>query len=239
MLEAGVSKTNRYCLLFQETNEDYQLVRILLRRVKYLLLRWRHRRTHALPSNNAKYSLKGVVVKDIGILSRRRFYVLDNLFINDSYDGNSTKNPFKFHHHRLEYIKLMKNGDVLDEYFMDVTNQQATAPYLDLMKRVGVLNDNEDLDFSDNEYIIGYTLFGFDLTNDHGADQVNFHPKSSGSLSLDLRFENALPNPLNLLMFAEYDNVLEIDVNRQILVDGKALKCHIPEQFGGVLSRNQ
>ncbi|ESO99311.1 hypothetical protein LOTGIDRAFT_113529 [Lottia gigantea] len=226
----------KFYLMWNENNETYkvELIKAYLEVPFVTLAPSTYTRiAEQLQSNNAKYPLKRVVVKDISIPSRRRFHVLDNLFINevlpkrlilglvenDSYDGNSIKNPFKFHHHRLEYIKLMKNGDVVEEYFMDFPNKQATTPYLDLMKRVGILNSKEDLDMSYNDYIKGYTLFGFDLTNDHGADQVNFHPKSSGSLSLELRFENAPPNPLNLLLFAEYDNVLEIDVNRQILVD--------------------
>ncbi|ESO88069.1 hypothetical protein LOTGIDRAFT_145931 [Lottia gigantea] len=226
----------KFYLMWNENNETYkvELIKAYLEVPFVTLAPSTYTRiAEQLQSNNAKYPLKRVVVKDIRIPSRRRFHVLDNLFINevlpkrlilglvenDSYDGNSIKNPFKYHHHRLEYIKLMKNGDVVEEYFMDLPNKQATTPYLDLMKRVGILNSKEDLDMSYNDYIKGYTLFGFDLTNDHGADQVNFHPKSSGSVSLELRFENAPPNPLNLLLFAEYDNVLEIDVNRQIYVD--------------------
>ena len=186
-----------------------------------------------LQSTNAKYPLKRVVVKDAIIPYRRRLHVLDNLFINevlpkrliagivenDAYDGNAIKNPFKFHHHHLEYIKLTKNGDLVDEYEMDFANKQAMTPYLDLMKRVGILNSKEDLDLTFNDYIKGYTLYCFDLTNDHGADQLNFHPKSSGNLSLELRFEQAPQNSLNLLLFAEYDNVLEIDQNRQVIMD--------------------
>ena len=186
-----------------------------------------------LQTTNAKYPLKRAVVKDVIIPYRRRLHVLDNLFINEvlpkrlivgivennAYDGSKDKNPFKFAHHNLEYIKLTKNGDLVDEYEMDFANKQATTPYLDLMKRVGVLNGKEDLDLTFNDYIKGYTLYCFDLTNDHGADQANFHPKSAGNLCLELRFEQAPQNSLNLLIFAEYDNVLEIDANRQILVD--------------------
>ncbi|ESO95577.1 hypothetical protein LOTGIDRAFT_175134 [Lottia gigantea] len=142
----------KFYLMWNENNEAYkvELIKAYLEVPFVTLAPSTYTRiAEQLQSNNAKYPLKRVVVKDISIPSRRRFHVLDNLFINevlpkrlilglvenDSYDGNSIKNPFKFHHHRLEYIKLMKNGDVVEEYFMDFPNKQATTPYLDLMKR--------------------------------------------------------------------------------------------------------
>ncbi|ESO90465.1 hypothetical protein LOTGIDRAFT_164044 [Lottia gigantea] len=194
----------KFYLMWNENNEAYkvELIKAYLEVPFVTLAPSTYTRiAEQLQSNNAKYPLKRVVVKDISIPSRRRFHVLDNLFINevlpkrlilglvenDSYDGNSIKNPFKFHHHRLEYIKLMKNGDVVEEYFMDFPNKQATTPYLDL-KRVGILNSKEDLDMSYNDYIKGYTLFGFDLTNDHGADQHFPHEERKTLLVDQLRF---------------------------------------------------
>ncbi|ESO85568.1 hypothetical protein LOTGIDRAFT_155057 [Lottia gigantea] len=181
----------KFYLMWNENNETYkvELIKAYLEVPFVTLAPSTYTRiAEQLQSNNAKYPLKRVVVKDISIPSRRRFHVLDNLFINevlpkrlilglvenDSYDGNSIKNPFKFHHHRLEYIKLMKNGDVVEEYFMDFPNKQATTPYLDLMKRVGILNSKEDLDMSYNDYIKGCTLFGFDLTSEQ--IKSNFTP---------------------------------------------------------------
>ncbi|KAK6189082.1 hypothetical protein SNE40_005125 [Patella caerulea] len=186
-----------------------------------------------LQSSNAKYPLKRVVVRDMVIPDNRTSHVLDNLFVNESlpkrlivgmvrntaYDGRKNRNPFQFEHNQLENIKLTKNGEIVDEYDVDFPQRQAIAPYLDLMKRVAVLNTREDLDLPFNDYINGYTLYCFDLTNDHGADGNYFHPKAAGNLSLELKFGAAPTNHLSLVLFAEYDNVLEIDANRQVITD--------------------
>jgi len=36
---------------------------------------------------------------------------------------------------------------------------------------------------------------------------------------LEVRFEEALQNTINCILYAEYNNILEIDASRQIIVD--------------------
>ena len=40
-----------------------------------------------------------------------------------------------------------------------------------------------------------------------------------GSLRLEVRFEKALSVTINCIVYAEFDNVLEIDSSRQVIVD--------------------
>ena len=47
----------------------------------------------------------------------------------------------------------------------------------------------------------------------------NFDLKAEGILSIDLVFKSPLAANINVLVRAEYDNVIEIDSNRKIIQD--------------------
>lgn len=52
------------------------------------------------------------------------------------------------------------------------------------------------------------------------SEHVNLVKK--GSVRLELRFAEALPNTINVIVLAEFDNLIEIDRNRQVLFDYSA-----------------
>ena len=47
----------------------------------------------------------------------------------------------------------------------------------------------------------------------------NFDLKEEGTLSIDLVFKSPLTATINVLVYAEYDNVIEIDSNRNVIKD--------------------
>ena len=47
----------------------------------------------------------------------------------------------------------------------------------------------------------------------------NFDLKAEGALSIDLVFKSPLAAVINVLAYAEYDNVIEIDSNRKVIKD--------------------
>ena len=71
------------------------------------------------------------------------------------------------------------------------------------------------------EYAEGFTLFAFDLTPN--LDQSgHFHLLRQGNLRLELHFKTALPQTINVIVYAEFDNVIEIDKARNVLFDYSA-----------------
>ena len=47
----------------------------------------------------------------------------------------------------------------------------------------------------------------------------NFDLKAEGTLSIDLVFKSPLDATINVLVYAGYDNVIEIDSNRNVIKD--------------------
>jgi hypothetical protein len=67
----------------------------------------------------------------------------------------------------------------------------------------------------------GNTLFGFDLTPDM-SEMGAFQLIKQGNLRVEIHFAEALAETINVVLYAEFDNVIEIDRNRQVLFDYSA-----------------
>jgi len=61
-------------------------------------------------------------------------------------------------------------------------------------------------------------LYTFDLTADLG-DEENFNLMHQGSVRLVLKFGQALATTVTVVVSAEFENVIEIDRNRNIIYD--------------------
>ncbi|XP_070169331.1 uncharacterized protein F54H12.2-like [Polyergus mexicanus] len=92
--------------------------------------------------------------------------------------------------------------------------------YQTLFAGTGIHFLNEGNSISRDEYSKGYTLFAFDLTPDLSANYAgHWNLVRHGSLRLEVRFEKALTEIVNCIIYAEFDNVIEIDSSRQVIVD--------------------
>ena len=58
----------------------------------------------------------------------------------------------------------------------------------------------------------------FDLTPDLGEDD-HFNLSKQGSVRLVLKFAEALEHPVTVIAYAEFENVIEIDRNRNVIYD--------------------
>ena len=67
------------------------------------------------------------------------------------------------------------------------------------------------------DYSEGYTIIVADLTPFETDD--NFDLKAEGTLSIDLVFKSLLAATINVLVYAEYDNVIGTDRNRNVIKD--------------------
>ena len=76
---------------------------------------------------------------------------------------------------------------------------------------------NCNIDIED--YKSGYCLWGFDFTPDQGADQGHLHPMKSGNLRIELQLTKSLPGTVNVIVYAEFDNLIEINGLREVVTD--------------------
>ena len=74
-----------------------------------------------------------------------------------------------------------------------------------------------NIDYED--YKGGYCFWGYDLTPDQAADQSHLHPIKTGNLRLELQFATSLDKTINVLVYAEFDNLIEINGLREVTTD--------------------
>lgn len=64
----------------------------------------------------------------------------------------------------------------------------------------------------------GYSLYGFDLSPSL-LDGDQFEMAKSGPVSIEFKFSKTTAEPLQVIIYAEQDSVLEISKTRQVLTD--------------------
>ena len=88
--------------------------------------------------------------------------------------------------------------------------------YVNLFSATGKQAQDEGNDLSRDDFGQGYTVFGFDLTPD-GCDGCCFHLTRKGNLRIEMHFATALEHTVNVVVYGEFEAVLEIDKGRNII----------------------
>ena len=129
------------------------------------------------------------------------------------------KNPFNCQHYNLTQIGIWVNGEEvpfkpLKLYFDE---KLFVAAYNTLFSGNGKLNGNSGSIIKREDYQEGFPIIVADLTPFEIGD--NFDLKQEGTLSIELVFKNPLAATINVLVYAEYDNVIETDSNHKVIKD--------------------
>ena len=127
---------------------------------------------------------------------------------SDALNGTITKNPFHFKH-KINFVALNVDG-----------RQIPAKPLQPNFENAGYIRSCMGL-YTREEYAKGNTLFGFDLTPDM-SEVGAFQLIKQGNLRVEIHFAEALAGTINVVLHAEFDNVIEINRNRQVLFDYSA-----------------
>jgi hypothetical protein len=156
----------------------------------------------------------------LGQLPKR---VVIGLVENKAFNGDKDKNPFNFNHFDINYLALNVAGKQVPAKPLqpDFNSDQYTRSYASLFSGTGYMGHDRGNQISREEFAKGFTLFAFDLTPDQD-EGGHFHLIKQGNLRLELHFKTALPETVNVIVYAEFDNVIEVDKARNVLFDYSA-----------------
>lgn len=175
----------------------------------------------ALSKSTAKYPVTRVEVKAVLLHAGVHNDTLDNArlgqlpkritigFVDKKAFNNTFKlNPFNFQNYGINYLSLYVDG-----------LQIPTKPIqLDIGKTSWFVDAyflNEGNRITRTSYPYGYCLFAFDLTPHLSAySNTHWNLVRHGGARIEVRFDAALTSTVNCIVYAEYDNVLEIDLSR-------------------------
>lgn len=233
-----VRSKDSFCLMENNSQSKIRILdaSLLVRRAKVspgVLL------AHAkmLSKTTAKYPLTRVEVKTFTIHSGLVGESLDNVILgqlpkriiigfvdNKAFNGDRKLNPFNFKNYGINFFSLYADGVQIPSRPLQPNFSKEEPLYVEafhtLFSGTGVHFLNEGNSISRDDYSNGYCLFAFDLTPDLSANYAgHWNLVKHGSLRLEVRFEKPLDATVNCIVYAEFDNVLEIDSSRQVIVD--------------------
>jgi len=97
-------------------------------------------------------------------------------------------------------------------------NELYARVYNTLFSGIGKVFKDEGNGLDRTAFSKGYALYAFDLTPDLGEDD-HFNLTKQGSVRLVLKFSEALNENVAVIAYAEFQNVIEIDRNRNVIYD--------------------
>lgn len=156
-----------------------------------------------------------------GQIPRRAFVALIG---NDAFNGSFAKNPYNFQHMDLNFIAMYIDGIQYPSipYTPDFDNNITTREFSGLFEAVNQLTTDAVIKIDRDTYGKGNTIYGFNLSPDLSNSCVqegHANLIKRGSMGVQLRFKKALTETINVLMYLEFDNLIEIDKNRQTITD--------------------
>ena len=188
----------------------------------------------ALEVSNAKYPVTRGECKTILISAGTRSATEENLYngqlpkrivvgfvTNNALNGAFNENPFKFQHFGLQRIGLTVDGKQvpMKPLKADFASGDFINCYLSLFTGVNAFHQDKGNAISREEYKNGYSLVAFNLTPDleEAGGQTNLI--KNGVVSLEVHFKAATTQAINIVVYGEFDNLVEIDRFREVLCD--------------------
>jgi len=188
----------------------------------------------ALEKAPAKYPLTRVQVQTVTIPLGLRDKSIPNLHIgqipkrivigfiaNQAHNGSYQHNPHNYQHFNLNYLSLYVDAQQYPAQPLtpDFANKNYVEAYNTLFAGTGIHFKDEGNDITYSEFGNGFTLYAFDLSSDLSAHESHWNLQKQGVVRLELRFAAALPTAVNCIVYSEFNNLIEIDKNRSVVVD--------------------
>lgn len=183
--------------------------------------------------STAKYPINRTMCKVYSIPQGSMSIVQDNVFVgqmpkklivgcldNDAFHGNMEKSPFEFKHYHMNFIGIYVDGQPVPHNPLELNFDQNLfiRAYQSLYSGTGKSGQDQGLFITREEYVNGNVLFAFDLSPDLcNGDHMNLIKHSN--LRLEMKFNQQLAQTISVIIFAEFDSVLEINKTRSIIYD--------------------
>lgn len=184
----------------------------------------------ALEKSTAKYMLDRVLCKTYSVSAGSWSFMQDNVFLgnmpkriiitcleNASMNGQYSLNPFFFHHYNINFLSVYLDGQPVPGKALEVDfeNKNYIRAYHTLFPG---FNRDKGIYLTRDDYALGHTLFSFDLSADL-CDGPHLNLQHQGNLRVEIKFSKALAKTISILVYAEFENVIEVTKTRQILCD--------------------
>ena len=141
-----------------------------------------------------------------------------------AFNGDYTRDPFCFQKFGLTSIKQIVKGEEYPYETLELVGNDSTKDllgYFRFLQASGAWCKLKGNMLRKDDWVQdkGCTLFMYDNVPNGCADSKNLNPKQSGDLQLKLDFRAAPANNITVIVFGEFENLLEVDGNGAVLYD--------------------
>ena len=132
---------------------------------------------------------------------------------SDAYNGSFKTNPYEFKDFGLSVINVNINGDASANLPINVNfdDKEYLMLYNKLFEGLGIENEDAGIDLEREEYK-KHPLMIFNLRD----QKEGFSIPKYGNIRIDLKFKKALTQGVTVIIYAEYQSVLQIDKNKNV-----------------------
>ena len=162
-------------------------------------------RTFSVATGSLSYNDENLFT---GILPKR---VVFGIVSSKAFEGAYNLNPFNFEHKNLKYCSLLVDGKMVPQkpLISDFTNRNSFRNYFSMLQSTGQVFNDDGIDIDRSDYERGYSLICFDLTPDLQENGC-YHVIKRGGIRLEMRFATALTEPINVIVYSEFDTSIKI-----------------------------
>jgi hypothetical protein len=187
----------------------------------------------ALKNGPARYPVSQMEVKkfiiNTGVLDAKIDNALNGqmprsiwmgLVDNRGTNGDIEYYPFNFENCGVNYVACYVNGQQypMKAYQPDYGSKQFTREYYSLFDSLHQIHSHPNLKITEDEFATGgFCLYGIDMSADQSegcGSGGHVDPIKYGTARIELHFASATTKVLTLLVFCEYDKVIEIGGDR-------------------------
>lgn len=147
--------------------------------------------------------------------------IVIGLVDNRAFNGDRERNPFNSQHFNLSEIAVYLDGQQ-QHAVRPIEPNFGSGEYIrafnTMFAGTGKMGADEGLFIDREDYAGGYALYAFDLTADLGEEE-HFSLVKQGNVRLSLKFGEALAATVTVLAYAEFQNIIEIDRDRNVVFD--------------------
>lgn len=186
----------------------------------------------ALQAKPAVYKMVNMVIRDENITANQKTVSIEKAlsgqvprrFIyavadHDAVTGDYSKNAFNFEHADVCQTAAYINGRCHPQtpYTPDYDNGRFIREYACMLEGAGIKNGNRGLDISRGDFPKGYCVYVVDATqNQSASDPSHVNLIFNGDVRLTFNFVRAPSRTMSCIVFAEYDNIMTIDHDRNV-----------------------
>lgn len=172
---------------------------------------------HTIPTGTSQHTLENIF---LGKLPTR---IMLGLVLHKSFSGDHHTTPFNFQHFNLNYLAVHKNGEQFNcrPYTPKYgTDKPAYAlPYLQSFVNSGNMFSDDGYCVNMSDWQNGYCIYPFDFTPDLSASSQHWCLAEQGNIRIELGFEKALTEPITVIIYSEFREIMQIDRNREVIID--------------------